>query len=97
MADQPKAADTQPEKKGEPEVSAPAEVPPKRLPWLWTILLLLTLPAVAVGLWYGGTRHRVEDHPKKVKQRSRRLPAMQRPAPPMRPMVRPVAPKGGMK
>jgi len=93
MAERSDSLDTKPQN-GETPVSAPTgATPPKRLPWLWTLLLLLILPAVAVGLWYGGTRHRVEDHPKKVKKRSRRLPAMQRPAPAARPM----APKGVMK
>jgi len=60
-------------------------VKPKRVPWLWTILLLLVLPATALGLWYGGTRHRVEDYPEKVKPHPRRLVPKHR-----RPMARPV-------
>lgn len=109
MAEAPETTDDQKPDKGEPEVSAAAAVGPKRLGWLWTILLLLILPAVGVGLWYGGTRHRVEDHPKKVKQRPRRLVPkrvvpMARPvmAVPMAPAITPAMtpahpPEGGMK
>jgi hypothetical protein len=65
-------------------------VKPKRLPWVWTILLLLVLPATALGLWYGGTRHRVDDYPKKVKPRPKRLVPKHR-KPRVRPAARPVA------
>ena len=61
-------------------VSAASGGAPKRLPWVWTILLLLILPAVGLGLWFGGTRHRVQDHPDKVKRRPRRLAPRPRPA-----------------
>lgn len=73
MAEAPQTPDDTKPDKGEAEASAAGAVPPKRLGWPWTILLLLTLPAVGLGLWYGGTRHRVDDHPKKVKRRPRRL------------------------
>jgi hypothetical protein len=88
--------------------SSVARVPAKRLPWLWTILLLLILPAVGLGLWFGGTRHRVDDHPKKVKRLLRRLaPKSRRPAarpaaipaarPAAMPAARPAAPPGAMR
>ena len=101
MVEQPTSTDEQ-----SPQGDAPSteNVPPKRLPWVWTILLLLILPAVAAGLWYGGTRHRVDDHPKKVKQRPRRLvpkhrQPMARPVarPMARPAARPMAPNGAVK
>jgi hypothetical protein len=37
--------------------------PPKRIPWPFTILLLLLLPALAVGVWLGGAFHKADDRP----------------------------------
>lgn len=100
MADQPTSTDEQ-RPQGKSDAASSPNVPPKRLPWVWTILLLLILPVVAAGLWYGGTRHRVDDHPKKVKRRPRRLvPVHRQPMarrPTARPMARPMAPEGAMK
>lgn len=102
MAETPETTDRDAPTKG--------NVPPKRLPWLWTILLLLALPAAGAGLWFGGTRHRVDDRPRKKKPSPKRLvpkkrmpmttamaPAMARPA--VRPVAPPVAapPTGAMQ
>jgi hypothetical protein len=38
-------------------------VPPRRLPWPWTVLLLLLLPAMVAGVWLGGALHQVDDRP----------------------------------
>ena len=43
--------------------------PPKRLPWPFTILLLLLLPALAVGVWLGGAFHKVDDRPPPASRR----------------------------
>jgi len=100
MVEQPVTAKNKSTPKGTDASRAPGHVPPKRLPWLWTILLLLTLPVVGLGLWFGGTRHRVDDHPKKVKRIPRRLVPngrlpMARPV--SRPLETPLAPKGDRK
>ena len=65
MAEKPETTDREAPTKG--------NVPSKRLPWLWTILLLMVLPAVGAGLWFGGTRHRVDDRPGKQKPSPKRL------------------------
>jgi len=95
MAEQSTAPDDQ-TPLGERDAVSPKIVPPKRLPWLWTILILLLLPAVALALWYGGTRHRVDDYPEKVKPSPRRLAPKHRqprtPRPAARPVTSPTAP-----
>lgn len=59
---------------GEPSPEALSVTPPKRLPLWGALLLLLLLPAVAAGVWFGGRRHRIDDKPDKP-------PAVSAPAP----------------
>ena len=59
---------------GEPSSEERFVTPPKRLPLWGALLLLLLLPAVVAGVWFGGRRHRIDDKPAKS-------PAVSAPAP----------------
>ena len=48
----------------------PKTVPPKTVPWIWTIVLLALIPAAVAGVWLGGRLHRVDDRPTKVSKKT---------------------------
>jgi len=54
--------------------------PPKKLPLPFALLLLLLIPAIALAIWFGGRRHRIDDKPK-AQPATKIAPA---PAPPAR-------------
>jgi len=57
-------------------------LPPKKLPWVWTALLLALLPGVVLAIYFGGVLHRVDDHPPAVKKK---VAGHRKAAPTMRP------------
>ena len=54
----------------EPATDEAPRVPPRKIPWPWAILLLLLLPLFAAAMWFGGTRHRIDDQPPKVSKQT---------------------------
>ena len=56
-------SDTTPEPSPASETSAEPNVPPKRLPWIWALLLLVLLPLIALGIWLAGAVHQADDRP----------------------------------
>ena len=72
----PRIPMTEPSDLPEPETAPRAperpRTPPTRLPWPFTILLLLLLPALVIGVWLGGAFHKVDDRP---------VPTSRRPTP----------------
>lgn len=58
-----------------PERATEPDVPPRRLPLLWTLLLLLLLPLIAVAIWLAGAYHQVDDRPRPANPPARKAMA----------------------